>query len=125
MIAPCKRSSSELIGRVATTSGDESGPLPANIKRTQRSLSGGIYASPWAAGDSQTLSVRSLMASTLPTSNPPPRGRVQQLQFYDIDTTLPSILEKFMDPTTGQQFQQPVSCEEITEGNGRGKHCQY
>ncbi|EEH04617.1 predicted protein [Histoplasma capsulatum G186AR] len=55
------------------------------------------------------------MASTLPTSNPPPRGRVQQLQFYDIDTTLPSILEKFMDPTTGQQFQQPVSCEEITE----------
>ncbi|QSS65207.1 hypothetical protein I7I51_06049 [Histoplasma capsulatum] len=53
------------------------------------------------------------------------RGRVQQLQFYDIDTALPSILEKFMDPTTGHQFQQPVSCKEITEDNGRGKHCQY
>ncbi|PGH03088.1 hypothetical protein GX51_04275 [Blastomyces parvus] len=45
-------------------------------------------------------------ASTAPESERPAifkrmRGRVQQLQFYDVSAALPSVLQKFMDYNTG------------------------
>ncbi|EDN07052.1 predicted protein [Histoplasma mississippiense (nom. inval.)] len=83
------------------------GPKPARESQTFRYISmkerGRLQRS---ADDVLSLLTLFKSASIAPEIERPGifkrmRGRVQQLQFYDIDTALPSVLEKFMDPTTG------------------------